>query len=223
MTLKEIKKYYRVLKRDGKYHLSTLEVQTTGRDVHKYICSISKDGSSFRLGDKIPTAKIEVLLEQIKEYLTILEYDSAYYNPCYREGVAQDLFVYDKLRDYGYKREHMNDFFSPTRGSIYRLSVSSIQLWYNINEKDKVVEMSLAGTGGGWVTTKSSFDFRDIHKTIDSLLKPLLLTEGIQDIQLSDKMVMGDIDVSINELKGLSIHTSKLKLKEKLLEMANAL
>jgi len=224
MTLKDLKLHYRVYKNDKQYHLSTLEVQTTGRDVYKYICSVTKDGGYFRLGDKIPTSKIEVLLEQIQEYLNIIDYDSSYYNPNYREGFAQDLFVYDKLREYGYRREHMRDCFTPTRESIYGLTVSSVQIWYNINEENKVVELSLAGANdNGWITTKSSFDFKDIHKTIDNLLKPLLLTEGIKDIQLSDKMLMGDVELSINKLKGLNITTSKLELKEKLIEMANAL
>jgi|TARA_R110000851_G_scaffold47424_1_gene115000 hypothetical protein len=223
MTLKEIGKHYRVFKRNGQYHLSTLEVQTTGRDVYKYICTITKNDRFFRLGNKIPTAKIGVLLEQIQEYLNEIEYDSAYYNPNYREGAAQDLFVYDKLNEYGYKRNYMNDFFSPTRDSIYGLSVSSVKIWYNVNEENRTVEINLTGTDDSWITTKASFDFKDIHKTIDSLLKPLLLTEGIKDIEQSEKMVMSEVELSIRNLKGLNINTSKLELKEKLIEMANAL
>lgn len=223
MTLKEIKKHYNVYKIDGKYHLHSLEVGNS-RQVHKYICTITKNGRYFRLMDKIPTPKIEVLLEQIGEYLKNLEYDSEYYCPTYRKGFAQECFVIDRLMDYGFSNPTwMADYYKLNRDSIYGYSCTDIKLTHSINENYETVKLHLSTSKFSWVTVTCGFDFKEIHRMIDGLLKPLLLSEGIQNIKLSEKMRNSNVNLIIEQLQGFNINSSKIELKEKLLEIAKNL
>ncbi len=223
MTLKEIKEHYIVYKRDKKYHLHSKKVGDS-RQVHKYICSLSKEGNFFRLGDKIPTSKINILLEQINEYLNNLEYDSEYYCPSYRKGFAQECFIMDLLSDYGFCNPNWRvDYYELKSDSIYGYSTTDIKLLPTVNIKRERITVHLITGMYSTINVSCGFDFKEIHSTIDGLLKPLLLSEGIKNINLSEKMRMSKMDYVLSELKGFDVVTNKIDLKTKLLELANTL
>lgn len=222
MTLKEIKTKYNIIKRDGKYHLHCL--MTTGRTVYKYICSIEKTkGYKFNVIGFEPVNTFAQLEKQIKEYLEGLEYDSEYYSPLYREGFGQELLIRDLLHEYGFKTSYHYDSFRLDRKSIYGYDATNVSVNYYIDVDNKEIRIILHTGRFSWVQTKCSFDFKDIHKSLDGLLKPLFLTEGVENIKTSDKMQNSNIEAVIKQLQGFDEITSKVELKDKLLELANTL
>lgn len=224
MTLKEIKNQYYVLKMDGNYHIHSKEVG--GRTVHKYLCTIEKTKNyKFNVIGYAPVNTLEKLNEQINDYLNNLEYDSEYYSPLYRKGTSQEFLLIDLLNEYGFKRGGWDepDGFNLKRNSIYGGKHTSINLNYSIDVEEELIKIYLYNSDFSWVETKTSFNFKDIHKKLNGLLKPLLLTEGIENIKISDKMQDSDIDLIIKELKGFDISSSKVNLKNKLLELAETI
>tara|TARA_R110000796_G_C14418916_1_gene419662 strand:- start:73 stop:750 length:678 start_codon:yes stop_codon:yes gene_type:complete len=225
MTLKKIKEYYNVTKMDGYYNLFTLNVRKNSRTVHKYLCTIYKVGDNkFRLNGYKPVSKFDDLQKQIKSYLNSLEYDSSYYCPSYIKGTAQDWLLYDLLSDYGFKRGGWSEpsGFNLKRPDIYGGNCTALNLDYSIDSNNDTVEITLSMTNN-WVSVKSDFNLKNVHDTLDGLLKPLFLTEAISNIKTSDKMTNNSIDLVLKSIEGLDITTSKVDLKKKLLELAKTL
>jgi hypothetical protein len=220
MTLKELRKHYRVLKLENQYHIYEKE-RSNSRMVHKYLCTLTKKGGSFIVPGYKATGIISKLKENVQDFVHNLKYDSEYYYPLWREESRYDMFTYDVLSDYGFKRKTYSDYFVLNRNSIYGYNATKIELTYEV--KDETIIFKLWTSNYGWIETTSIFDFDNIKETIDSLLKPLLLTEGIKNIQDSDKMVNSDIELVLKELKDFDINSSKVNLKEKLIALAESL
>ena len=224
MTLKEIKKHYRVRKMDGYYDLSTLEVDRESRSVHRYLCTIYKNNTQkFHLNGYKPVSKFDDLQKQIEGYLDSLEYNSEYYCPSYVKGTAQNWLLFDLLYDYGFRRNMYSDSFRYMVKSIYGHTITNMVISYDINVNKEEVSIVLNSGDYSWITVKSNFDLGNINKVLDGLLKPLLLAEGVNSIKTSDKMKNVNVDIVIEKLNSLDILTTKINLKEKLLELANSL
>jgi hypothetical protein len=220
MTLKELRKHYRVLKFENQYHVYEKE-RSNSRMVHKYLCTLTKKGGSFIVPGYKATDVISKLKENVQNYVYDLKYDSEYYHPLWREESRYNIFTCDVLSDYGFTQKIYSDYFILNRNSIYGYNATKIELTYEV--KDETIIFRLWTSDYGWIETTSIFDFDNIKETIDSLLKPLLLTEGIKNIQDSDKMVNSDIELVLKELKGFDINSSKVHLKEKLIALAESL
>ena len=226
MTLKEIKKHYRIRKMDGYYDLYTLKVDKSSRCVYKYICTIYKTPThKFHIKGCEPVSKFELLQKQIEDYLNSLEYDSEYYCPSYRKGTAQDWFLVDLLGKYGFKRGGYREpeGFRLKRDTVYGTENTILTVDFKIDNHKEIVSIYLRTGEYSWVTVTTSFDLMEIHKNLDALLKPYLLTEGIQNITLSEKMEMSDVELTLLKLKGFDSNLTKIDLKRKLLELAETL
>jgi len=230
MTLKDLKnEYLEVIKFDKKYHLYTLGGK---RSPYKYLASVNKKGHSFWVDGFKPTTKMDILKSQIDEFGKSLPYDSEYYNPMYRPGVTEEHIMIDHLDSLGFKFLCDRGYFSYfvyDKKSIYgyqltnmTLAIEGLDSFNGLKETVKII----VDTGDySWISSTCKRTVEDMIKTIDSLLKPLLVTEAVSHINTADKMEFGDVDIILNKIKGMDIQKTDIKdyLKTQLLEIANTL
>lgn len=201
-TLKELKEYYPyVLKNKGKYI-----VYTEGglRSPYKYVATVNKKGNSMFVDNYPPTTKMSVLNEQIEDFQSNLLYDSEYYNPMFREGVFEELIIIDYLDSISFVHKG-DDNFEYVDKSIYGYQTTSIHLTIQglnaFNKLEETVRLMLHTGDYSWITLTVKRNVEDIKKGIDTLLKPLLLSESAKNIINSDKM---EEDMSMDVLLKLS-------------------
>jgi hypothetical protein len=230
MTLKELKAEFReIVKYDGKYHIY---VEGGLRSPYKYLATLNKKGSSFWVDGFKPTTKMEILKDQIDEFVNSLQYDTEYYNPMFRAGVTEEHIMIDHLDSLGFNYSGTNwgsSYFEYNKKSIYGHQLTDIGLSIvgldAFNELKENVDINVHLGDNSWVSSKSKRTVEDMIKTIDGLLKPLLVTEAVSHIQTSDNMKTSNIDIILNQIKGLDIQKTDVKdyLKSQLLQIANTL
>ncbi len=229
MTVKQLHENFDyVLKSKGQYHIHS---NNGKRSVYKYLATVNKKGNSFYVTGFKPTTKIDKLKQQIQEYSNSLPYDSEYYSPLYREGIKEELIVIDYLNSINFERPTYNssDIFELNRKSIYDYQATNISLSFRgldcWNDIPETVDVILWVDNFSFFSSTCKRDATEIIKTIDSLLKPLLVTESINNIKTSDKLTMSDIDVKLNKIINLDIKQTDVKqyLKQQLLDIAKTL
>jgi hypothetical protein len=155
--------------------------------------------------------------------------------PCYREGLFEELVIIDYMYDLGFKYRDVSwgtTFFTTERGDIYgksdNISISITGL--DCFTKDGICEdvtISYFTSGFSWVSVETKRDIESIKKGISSLLKPLLITNAVSDIKMSEKLEdPKEIDLIINKLTPSLDKVSgsaKVYLKEELLKLAESL
>lgn len=229
MTIKELKNSFDyVLKHNNQYHVYN---KGGKRSVYKYLATVNKKGRSLFVTNYKPTTKIDVLKKQVNDFVSSLPYDSEYYDPMYRKGLKEELIVIDYLNSINFFKN--NSYSSNDNGyhlktpSIYGYQATKISLYvdgFYDNDNDKINVILSTGTYS-WVSSECEKDATKIIETIDSLLKPLLITESVSNLKIADKLTMSDIDLKLKELKGLDIKETDIKahLKAELLKIANTL
>jgi len=230
MTLKELKSEFTdIVKFGNKYHIY---VKGGQRSPYKYLASANKKGKSFWVDGFKPTTKMEILKGQIDKFVKSLPYDSEYFNPMFRAGVTEELIMIDHLDSLGFKHDgsHWNSsYFEYNKKSIYGHQLTDVSLSISgldsFNELKEMVHINLHLGEGSWVSSKCKRTVEDMIKTIDGLLKPLLVTEAVTHIQTSDKMKTSDVDIILNQIKGIDIQKTDIRdhLKSQLLEIVNTL
>jgi hypothetical protein len=230
MTLKELKcEFTDIVKFGGKYHIYT---DGGRRSPDKYLASVNKSGKSFWVDGFKPTTKIDIIKSQIYEFVKSLPYDSEYYNPMFRAGVTEEHIMIDHLDSLGFNYSDTNwdsSYFEYNKKSIYGHQLTDISLSIvgldAFNELKENVDINVHLGDNSWVSSKCKRTVEDMIRTIDGLLKPLLVTEAISHIQTSDKMKTSDVDIILNQIKGLGIQKTDVKdyLKSQLLQIANTL
>ncbi len=231
MTLKELKlEFTDIFKFDGKYHIYT---EGGRRSPYKYLASVNKKGESFWVDGFKPTTKMGILKGQIDEFVKSLPYDSEYYNPMFRAGVTEEHIMIDHLDSLGFKYDGSHwdsrSYFEYNKKSIYGHQLTDVSLSISgldsFNELKEMVHINLHLGEGSWVSSKCKRTVEDMIETVDGLLKPLLVTEAVSHIQTSDKMKTVNVDMILNQLKGIDIQKSDIKdyLKSQLLEIVNTL
>jgi len=236
MTIKELKQEYKVDKRDNTYHLYSL-VEQGKRMPSKYLCSINKHGNTkFYVDGFEPTSKFSVLQEQIKNKINSYEYDSEYYNPCYRKGVFEELIIHDYLDSLGFKSS-ASEYYVLNDKNIYGFVTSNVTMTihgldsfndvYKNGAPRDTVKVILYTSDYSWVNVTVNRTVEDIKNGIDTLLKPLLITDSSNMINKSEKLksIGGDVDIILSQLCGLDIKEQDIKsyLKKQLLEIADKL
>jgi hypothetical protein len=94
------------------------------------------------------------------------------------------------------------------------------------NKVSEYVDISYSVSWGSWVSVKVKRNVDDIKKGIDSILRPLFITDAATGLINDDKLESYEqLDVLFNKLIGFSTHESsgREELKHKLLELANSL
>lgn len=233
MTLKELKNEYpSVIKHNGRY---IVYGEGGKRSPHKYLATVIKRGSSMKVlsedSNYLYTTKISELNNQIEHFTKSLPYDSEYYNPMFREGLKEDLIVRDYLDSIGFKYDggyRGIEGFQLDSKSIYGYQVTKINITINgldmFDLKDEI-NISLHTGDSSWVSVTCERKADEIIKNIDSLLKPLMITEAVSNIKIGDKMKMSDIDIKLKQIKNLDIEETDMKeyLKKELLNIINTL
>jgi hypothetical protein len=230
MTVKELKEEFdNVIKFDNKYHIY---IEGGKRSPYKFLASVNKKDKSFYVDGFKPTTKLDTLKLQIKQFEESLPYDSEYYNPMFRPGVTEELIILDYLDSIGFSFEDSGrniTYFKYNKKSIYNHVLTNIKLSIidldTFNEIKENVKINLHLGDGSWISSTCKRTVEDMIKSIDGILKPLLVTEAVSHIQTYDKMKNSDIDIVINQLKGLDIQKTDIKdyLKKQLLHIANTL
>ena len=234
VTIKELKKHYEVFKH-GKDTFLIHELKTgNSRMVHKYLCTVTRIQKRYWsvVGQGIPTAKLDVLKANIEKYVDSLEYDSEYYYPMYRKGVFEEHIIHDYLSSIGFKYgSSYSDIetYKLNQKNIYgKESVISLT-FVGLNSFNKVseyVEISYSIAFGSWVSVKVKRNVDDIKKGIDSILKPLFLSDAATGIINDDKLESNEqLEVLFNQLIGFtkSESSGREELKLKLLNLVNSL
>jgi hypothetical protein len=239
MTLKEINNHYRLeeYRENKNQFLVFSNIPGSGsRMVYKYFCLITREGAKFFVEGFEPTNKIDVLKSQIEQYVASLKYDSGYFNPHFVPGVTEELIIYDYMREIGFERPRyaMDDVYVPSNKNIYGYKSNDITITFNgldkwenrSDELPKEVTINLWTGPFSWISVKTKREVEAIKEGIDSLLKPLLVTESVNSFSMSEKLENATMDVDIL-LKKLSdsLDTStedfKSTLKSRLLEIAD--
>lgn len=228
MTLKEIKRDFPLVLKQKKEYIVFEEGGK--RSLYKYCATLLKKKDSFCVKGFPFTKKIEKLREQIEEYHKSLKYDVEYYNPTLRAGVFEELIVHDYLRSLGFKSIG-DDFYIYVVKSIYRTQVTKISICVEGLSDFPVVKDSISislytgDTNTFWINTKVERDADKIILGINSLLKPLLLTEAASHIQIGSDMEMGKVEFILEQIEGMDIKRKDIKehIKARLLEVANQL
>ena len=246
MTLQDLREHYTVdnyKNKPGVYTLCSKEVDITSRLCHKYFCQINYNNRKQEawVNGFEPTNKIEELKKQVESYITSLPYDSEYYYPHWRKGMFVELIVDGYLRGLGFKNlgSSYGDLWEFNGKNCYGKSISKILLTthgvvdeYDFKkekfENSEEVTLNLNFDDYSWVSCKCKRDVEEIKKSIDSLLKPLMLSESANMFSVGNLMVNADgtVALNMNNLTGtLKINSQEfnVKLKENLLALAATL
>jgi hypothetical protein len=233
MTLKEIKKHYRLEKyiEDGNRFLVYSKNPGTGmRMVFKYFCLITRVGTKFFVDGYKPTSNIDVLKNQIEDYVLNLKYDSEYFNPHFIEGTTEELIIHDYMNKLGFKSDmYSDDLYKLSNENVYGYITTNISVSFSglkaFDRKDRVaIYVWISGTS--FIKTEIIKTIESIKEGIDSLLKPLLISDSINNFNTAEKMENDTMDIDIllskiNQSLDMSSQDYKSKLKERLLELTN--
>lgn len=230
MTLKELRENFDyVVKSDNQFHV---HIEGGKRSVYKYLATVNKKGKSMFVTGYKPTTKIDVLKQQINDFVSSLPYDSEYYSPLYRKGYREEIITRDYLESIHFTRNSygVDDYYILETPSIYGYQATKVSLFFTgldaFNGISETVDVRLSTGDYSYVSCTCKRNVQDIIKAIDSLLKPLLLTESVSNINVSKKLKnTGSVDIILKQLQGLDIKQTDIKqyLKNELLKIANEL
>lgn len=237
MNLEQIRKKYRVSKLSkDKYLLFDKEPNSGSRMVYKYLTKIEvKDNTARVVGHFKPTRYMKELDKQIEKKINSLKYDSEYYMPLYRKGLFEHFIIYDYLHEIGFEQEgkyNTVEFFVLKQKNAYNFSSGTISISINglCGYQDilpKEVKITLHTGKYSWVEVKAKRKVEDIKQAIDSLLKPLLVSESVNFFETSEKLDnFKNVEIVIKKMDNIfsvKSESYKKELKKRLLEMAEKL
>lgn len=245
MTLKQIKNHYKLEEyRENKNQFLVFSniPGSCNRMVYKYFCLITREGTKFFVEGFDATDNINVLKSQIEQYVASLKYDSGYFNPHFIPGVTEELIIYDYMREIGFERPRyaMDDVYVPSNKNIYgyksndiTISFDGLDKWEKrssglpkSDELPKEVSINLWTSPYSWISVKTKREVESIKEGIDSLLKPLLVTDSANSFSMSEKLENATMDMDIllkklSESLDTSTEDFKSTLKSRLLEIAD--
>lgn len=216
MTIKNIKQYYSINKWiDNAYFLFDLDQSKAKRMNHKYLCSIKKNGSKFTVEGK-EVKNIEELQKAVNDYVNSLEYNSEYYFPAYRKGTFEEFIIHDYLNDLGFKYNG-DDVYTSNNKNIYNISNPiNIKLKGLDSLKPlKTINICLNTGKYSWVETSCKRNVKSIKNAIDSLLKPLYISNSKINLDNSVKLTnFSKIEnMSLNQIKNYAKFETDIKDK----------
>lgn len=176
MTLKQIKERYDVYKLNDKYLLYHLTESGVMSPI-KYLCYLVKTGVKYSVDGYTPTSNINTLQEQIDDKLASYEWNSEYYNPCYRDGLFEELAIRDYLGSLGFTRKFgSTETFTNASKNMYGKS-DSIELTIHgldcHNMKD-TVRVCYFSSGFSWTQIECKREIPEIIESIKRILRPLV-------------------------------------------------
>ena len=215
MKFEDLQKRFQVskLKHNGKYLVFDKDTSKGSRMVHKYLCQVGRKGYYFFVEGFKPTRDIDVLEKQVRDYVKALPYDSEYYMPLYREGIFEEHIIHDYLVERGFKNEGdysytLNDKnIYGFKSSDVSITLSGLDPWaFGLNSSPsgktilpKEVKIILWTGRYSWVEVVTKREVEDIKKGLDSMLKPLYITDSVDNMQRAEKLNnVGDVEMTLN-------------------------
>ena len=237
VTLKELREHFYIpeYRDNGLYLIHEKEPGTGSRMVYKYLCTAKHKNGYWQIQDFKGTGKLDKIKENINKHVNSLPYSSEYYMPVYREGLFEELVITDYMYDLGFKYRDVSwggTSFSTERDNIYGKSDDISISIYGLDcfGKDGIkenVSISYFTSGFSWVSIETKRDVGSIKEGISALLKPLLITNAVSDIKMSEKLEdPEEIDLIISKLTPSLDEVSvsaKAYLKTELLKLAESL
>ncbi len=237
MTLLELKEHFYIssYKHEGKFLFYDKEINSGKRSVYKYLCQVKKIGKSFQVENFKPTTKLDILKSNIEAHVKSLEFDSDYYQPQYREGIFEEFIVNDHLQKIGFKYSGSgfgSETYKYDRENVYGKDIDCIisidGLSAFVDVLPETIKILYHSGDYSWVSINSKRNAKDIITAIDSLLKPLFITESIANLNTADKLTNDDLtnlDLMLEKVSNMTVTETSYKqeLKEKLLKLANSL
>ena len=190
MTLKEIKNHYRLHKYDefkNQFLVYSNIPGSCSRMVYKFLCVIKRDGNKFSVENFNPTNKIDELKKQIQTFTDSLPYDSMYYNPNFITGLKEELIIHDYLLSLNFISEGDSNYRLKTKNAYNYcatnvvISFSGLDAIRSGKILDDKINIYVFVSGSSWVTVKTDREVEAIKKGIDTLLKPLLVSESVNN------------------------------------------
>ena len=254
MVISELEKFYKIEKYydmhskaqkrvKNQFEVWSLDDRSGRQFPRQFMCIIEMVGQKFKIVpdkrlkhvDKYFTfayARVEGLMEYIKKYVDSLQYHSDYYYPNFRPHVFTELVVSDFLKNLGFKCNVGNgcDHWLLDEKNIYgskssnvSLTIFGLDMLSDVNE----IQINYNIDFGSWISIKCDKNVDSIIEALNNLLKPLFLTDGVTNIQKSDKLEFTDFNGVKNSFDARDISLKSEEYKEevrgKLLEMANSI
>jgi len=224
MKLKEIKEAFDVSPVYNGYILWS-KTEKGNRFVKKYCGLINKN---LYVDGYTPVKTLNELLDQLKQYEQSLPYELEYYYPGYRKGIFEEFVIYDYLESIGFKNTSIQGNsiqFTLNRNNIYGGKHSLILDIVGLSsflEKEEV-SVILFIDNYKWINIDCKKDVEPIKNAINSIMKPLLLTDALLNLNLAEQLKTSTDDLIINNLANLEIKSIKFNLKEKLQEIIDSI
>lgn len=223
MTIKEIETKYRVVKFNDIY-LIYIE-SNSGRRPYKYLCKMKKVNTRFMIEDFEPTSSFEQLELDIKKHLYSLAFNSDYFDPSYRDGVAEELFVHDHLTSIGFVSERDIYVYKPK--NIFGSNTTELSIGVSgLNSFDKCDYVNITIYHNGFSITRypSEKDISVLKKDIDYILGLFLFNESMRLFMDATKVTDSSIMFLVADImKKGKTDDEILLFKNNLLEMVNNL
>ena len=224
MKLKDLKDIFDIEKGNNNQYYLFNPIIGSGKNLNKqFICVIEKAGNGFKI---VPSEHIKNPMEiitdvythinifklAVERYVESLPYHSDFYYPRNLSYVFPMLVVNYFLKNLGFETTG-NDSYILNQKNIYGGLSNGIEIYINgldfdTYEECEKITINLYTSKNSYISVSSKKDADSIVLALNSLLKPLFLTNSIQNIELSDKLNFEDIELSLN-----SINLTKLSLK----------
>jgi len=234
MNLKDLKEYYTVNKDYVKDHYLLFNpIVGSGKNLNiQYYCRVERVGDGFKI---IPSeyiknpinevkyfyTSISVLKDVIKKYVESLPYHSDFYYPNNRPFVFPYLVVNEFLKDLGFVCGS-NETYIFEQKDIYGCTTNKMTMRINgldmseYDESDEIT-INLFTSNKSYITVKSEKDVDSIISILSSLLKPLFLTTGIQNIELADKLNFNSFEPILSTVEWSSLNIEHSLYKQELI------
>lgn len=229
MKLSDLKKEFRIHEFEGTYLVYDPNPGSSQRSVYKYLCSVTKIKSKFKINgteelyDDIDDLKIGII-----NFIASLPYGSEYYCPMYRKGYFESAIVGDYLMDKGFKssscfnrfetwKHEMANVYGGKSNPVY-LTFVGLDYFGEISEE---VNISLELSDSSWISQKCKREVGEIIKTIDAILKPLFIGNSINNFNKSKEFNFENFLGDLKTAKMFEIETKEYKeqLKANLKEL----
>ena len=195
--------------------------------------------------DLPPTQNVKTLLENIDKHVASLPYDSEYYIPSLRKGLFEDFIIHDYLVEtLGFKHLGYN-IYEMSQKNVYNFSSHKFSIsfngldanetlgfknWSNEDVLPKKVSIKLHTGDYSWVEIEVDRSVEDIKAGIDSMIKPMLVSDSVNSFSTSEKMKkcdFSDLELLFNnfDMKSGELLSADYKstLKNKLIQIASTL
>lgn len=219
MTIGDIKKEFNVMKSHKKDDLLHLfrPAQEHWYSPIAFFGSIKKVGNKFQFKENEPTSKLNIIIEQIKEFNSKLFRPVHYHNPLYREGYNDLFIIQDELEKVGIKRmistyEYPCDDIWELKTQVFS-SIFSIKFSIKRRDDSRIFTVSYC-TSKGYFTpiyTADCYGAESVLYLINKI-KTYVIQETIKQlVALYDKQLV--VDESQIEIKNEGIYAVDIKFR----------